>query len=27
VSLPGFGFFNTIRQKMGWGLDARSKRT
>jgi len=26
VSLPGFGFFNTIRQKMGWGLDARSKR-
>jgi NAD+ kinase len=27
ISLPGFGFFNTIRQKMGWGLDARSKRT
>jgi NAD+ kinase len=27
VSLPGLGFFNTIRQKMGWGLDARSKRT
>jgi NAD+ kinase len=26
VSLPGYGFFNTIRQKMGWGLDARSKR-
>lgn len=26
ISLPGFGFFNTIRQKMGWGLDARSKR-
>jgi len=27
VSLSGFGFFNTIRQKMGWGHDARSKRT
>jgi NAD+ kinase len=27
VSLSGIGFFNTIRQKMGWGLDARSKRT
>jgi NAD+ kinase len=27
VTLTGFGFFNTIRQKMGWGLDARSKRT
>jgi len=26
VSIPGYGFFNTIRQKMGWGLDARSKR-
>lgn len=26
VSLSGLGFFNTIRQKMGWGLDARSKR-
>ena len=27
VSLSGHGFFNTIRQKMGWGHDARSKRT
>lgn len=26
ISIPGFGFFNTIRQKMGWGQDARSKR-
>jgi len=26
VTIAGFGFFNTIRQKMGWGLDARSKR-
>ena len=26
INLAGHGFFNTIRQKMGWGLDARSKR-
>jgi NAD+ kinase len=26
INLVGHGFFNTIRQKMGWGLDARSKR-
>lgn len=26
INLPGFGFFNTIRLKMGWGQDARSKR-
>jgi len=25
ISLPGMGFFNTIRQKMGWGHDARTK--
>ncbi len=26
VSFQGQSFFNTIRQKMGWGLDARSKK-
>jgi len=26
VSFPGQSFFNTIRQKMGWGLDVRSKK-
>ncbi len=26
VSFEGQSFFNTIRQKMGWGLDARTKK-
>lgn len=26
VTFPGHSFFNIIRQKMGWGLDARSKK-
>jgi NAD+ kinase len=26
VNLSGHSFFNTIRQKMGWGLDARTRK-
>jgi NAD+ kinase len=26
INLQNHSFFNTIRQKMGWGLDIRSKK-
>ena len=27
VHLPGHDFFNTLRDKLAWGLDVRSKPT